>query len=57
MDIAKLTATVKLRRGAWPLLVVINCARHLCGLPIWVPLWAFSIRIERHAPQERQFRG
>lgn len=57
MDIAKLTATVKLRRGVWPLLVVINCARHLCGLPIWVPLWAFSIRIERHAPQERQFRG
>ena len=49
MAISTLTCSVKLRRGALAFLLVANCARQLCGLPIWVPTWAFTIRIHDHA--------
>lgn len=36
----------KLRPGARPALLAINYLRALFGCSIWVPSWAFSIRVE-----------
>ncbi|MDD2056604.1 hypothetical protein NPS58_03975 [Pseudomonas putida] len=38
-----ITVQISMRRGMGPLLVLVNHARVLLGLDIWVPSWAFRI--------------